>query len=526
MIIAPSSQFKVLKGIPFNENYNDTILFNSQSAQATFMNSKVVKEYDSFTYISDSRVVRVGENISELYDCNYCMYLNPAYGNKWFYAFITSVDYVNNECTALSIEMDYIQSWLFDFEIDKCFVEREHVADDTIGKHTIPENIPFGDLVAQSTERHIMTPIAVLRYAGDSNGSIIHNVYDPLSTVSSMNPADFNSTLDELAETPEKVAMLKMGVTSDQSSFTFTRAVNGFTFNGDTYVPVNKKLYTYPYTSLSVDDFGDNVTNFKWEDFVNAASATFDVRAGYAPYPYSALVPRQYKGMDTASNYMIAKVDFPDCPFIIDNFRAWMSSVGAKQANNMDNMVYQNTVTDITQTVNTLNAGAGTVAAAVGGGGISSIMRGGAVTGALFNNFLSKRSRQSNIDTQAANNAVDMNYAQTHGNSIGGQFGGSNVPWFMGLIGWRFINQGIKPEYARTIDDFFTRFGYKVNTYKVPAMKTRSAFNYVKTVKCLVTGDVPSFVSEAVSRIFDSGITLWHTTNVGMVTTNEIVGEG
>lgn len=75
------------------------------------------------------------------------MYQNENYTNKWFYAFITNMRYVNDNMTEITIETDVFQTWQFNINYKKMFVEREHVNDDTIGLHTVPENVELGDYI-------------------------------------------------------------------------------------------------------------------------------------------------------------------------------------------------------------------------------------------------------------------------------------------------------------------------------------------------------------------------------------------
>jgi len=55
------------------------------------------------------------------YDCNYLCFQNGGFGNKWLYAFISDILYINENCTAITFEIDVMQTWLFDFEIKKSF---------------------------------------------------------------------------------------------------------------------------------------------------------------------------------------------------------------------------------------------------------------------------------------------------------------------------------------------------------------------------------------------------------------------
>lgn len=83
---------------------------------------------------------------------NYCMYQNENYTNKWFYAFITNMQYVNDNMTEITIETDVFQTWQFNINYKKMFVEREHVNDDTIGLHTVPENVELGEYVIDGVD--------------------------------------------------------------------------------------------------------------------------------------------------------------------------------------------------------------------------------------------------------------------------------------------------------------------------------------------------------------------------------------
>ena len=84
------------------------------------------------------------------------MYRNSSYGNKWFYAYITDMKYINDNLTAISIKTDVYQTWCFDLTFKSSFVEREHVSNDTIGNHTVPEGLEHGEYKVQS---HLMDSV-------------------------------------------------------------------------------------------------------------------------------------------------------------------------------------------------------------------------------------------------------------------------------------------------------------------------------------------------------------------------------
>jgi hypothetical protein len=70
-----------------------------------------------------------------------------------------------------------------------------------------------------------------------------------------------------------------------------------------------------------------------------------------------------------------------------------------------------------------------------------------------------------------------------------------------------------KAEYMEMIDDYFTRFGYQVNTTKAITITNRENFDYVQTTDCNLTGDIPQEDIEELEAIFNSGLTRWHNEN-------------
>lgn len=144
MYIAPNSIVKIMKNVPLDNSYNHTVKFASKSAQETYFSSAGVVKY-TFQNVSYQRAeketMRLEVATENLYDCNYLAFQNTSFGNKWFYAFITGWTYINNVTTEIEYEIDVMQTYQFDIEVKQCYVEREHVENDTIGANTIAEPI-------------------------------------------------------------------------------------------------------------------------------------------------------------------------------------------------------------------------------------------------------------------------------------------------------------------------------------------------------------------------------------------------
>ena len=530
MYIQPQSNFKVFRNVPWNNAYKDTRYFRNQSQQQSFFASKQKYTFSDFTYVRQTGAVRVPTNAENLFDCNYCAFQNSGFGNKWFYAFITGLEYINNEVTELVFEIDLLQTWLFDFSLGMCYVEREHVADDTVGLHTVQENLPIGDIVEHMLNEITATPICTLSVIEEGQtGRFLDNIYTPTLYVSG-DAASINQYISAYDDQPEKVASLHMSMGEGTSTISVTAYSQTYSHRGASYTPVNKKLFCYPYNFLTVDDYGGNSEMYHFEDF-NQASIQFKFKGGQgggSGAPYALMIPLNYKGISEAMNYALLKNDFPKCAYTIDNFRAWAASQGQKALNNLENSIQNQAIMNVSGAISSLAGGVGSAASAAMTAKTPAQAQAGIVgsaisaTAGLFNNAVSADIAANNLQTQAENLQIDVEYQKIHGKSIGGSFGSGSATWQYGKIGFQFIQHHIKPEYAKIIDDFFTRFGYKVLENKVPNVTSRTNFNYLKTIECEVHGNIPNYANAGLQKIFNAGVTLWHTDTIGDYSSNPI----
>ena len=158
-----------LLNVPLESDYKNTLYFTSKEEQENYFKSRKVKFIEDSSYQRKDSFIRVPFHYDELSNVNYIMYQNSAYSNKWFYAFITDVKYIDDYRTDIYIETDYLQTWYFDIEVKPSFVEREHVSDDTIGNHTVPENVEMGEYIVNANGRSEI---------GDNAHVVIATTYD------------------------------------------------------------------------------------------------------------------------------------------------------------------------------------------------------------------------------------------------------------------------------------------------------------------------------------------------------------
>ena len=83
---------------------------------------------------------------------------------------------------------------------------------------------------------------------------------------------------------------------------------------------------------------------------------------------------------------------------------------------------------------------------------------------------------------------------------------------------FRFRCMRIKEEYLRIVDNYFSRYGYKINRIKVPNVTGRRNFNYVEIGQSdeMLVGNVPFKFMQELNNTCRKGVTIWHNhANIG-----------
>lgn len=68
----------------------------------------------------------------------------------------------------------------------------------------------------------------------------------------------------------------------------------------------------------------------------------------------------------------------------------------------------------------------------------------------------------------------------------------------------------IDPQAKERIIQYFHRFGYKVNSFKTPNLRSRRNFNFIKTIETTLEGNLNTGIKEQIKTIYQRGITIWH----------------
>ena len=318
--------------VPFDNSYRHTMTFPDRQSQTDFFLS-CMNQYlnnGTYTYVRMNNAIRVGFNAEQLYTYDYVMYQNANYGDKWFYAFITAVNYINENTTELVLELDVMQTWYFDYTLVEGFVEREHVNDDTIGAHLNAEPGMDMEYIYSMFDAHTWNfnncwivllvnaypnwnvsqnavngskPVSGGQYQGQYNACkvLLYKGWDASSLavfkqdMDAFNGAGAAETICDAFTVPasaidanhietmsyvvDNVTVQRVGCwTMTDGSVPLSVGINHtrpLTLNG--YTPRNNKLLCHPYTYLEVGDFTGRCEDYKWEFFDASASNNWTV---------------------------------------------------------------------------------------------------------------------------------------------------------------------------------------------------------------------------------------------------------
>ena len=539
-VIAPQTDVYLLK-VPLEIDNTNQLTFANATAQFNYFNSLPKLPFDNFTYQRKDGVIRIPALIDDIIQYNYVMYRNEGFSNKWFYAYIDKMEYLNDGVTAVSITTDVWQTWQFDLTYKTTFVEREHVNDDTIGLHTVPENLELGEyeivdvknspLYVSSGSDHtndFVPCFCVSKIANDTNSmngenNEIGNVFTSLHFFAVSNFSDAKTVIEiyekrgdvsandivniymiprnlvNFIADPSGIFVLGPPTITCQIYPLFTSLTSDeYTLQApavlaENYVPVNNKLLTHPYSYFYVTNNCGEDIEYKYEDFPletvgQYTRRTMHYKKAYVPSTSvsAKLYFTHYKNWAEGNesklyNYGVNFAKIPVCAWTTDYYTNWLTQNGV------------NVGVDVFAGV------AGGLAGAIGGAATANPMAMVSGVTSLASTIGGTIGKMQQVRTtpwraQGDINTGDLMYAYTR-NSI------------------KFYYMSIRPEYARIIDQYFSAFGYKVNTVKIPNITGRRNWNYVKTIGCYIEADIPQDDLQAIKDMFNNGVTFWHNAN-------------
>jgi len=523
-MITPNTNIRLLK-TPMELNDANTLSFESETTKYNYFNSLPKVELIGATYQRKDEVLRYPTTsdltFEDLIEYNYCMYQNASYGDKWFYAYIEDIKYINDGMTEIKLKTDVFITWQNDITYKQSFIERQHVNNDTIGLHTIPEGLETGEYIEKpltnlesidwsgiigSTKVVLGLSKEPFGFARPTPADVYGGVYSALTYVAFPTLQDCTNYIFRIQSmitedvivtafmVPNKLLNNVEYFTPQGEDFEIG-LIPGYygtinlttlylnkptTLNG--YTPKNNKVFCYPNTYILLSNNTGENNIYKYELFDSntcgfqidgVISVGCSIKAFPLNYNYTETLGRTDRNFINSTN--VAKL--PTCSWKNDAYINWLTANAVE--------VNVGVASGIAGIIG------GAALAATGVGGLAGV---GLLTGGITSIFNSVKS------TYKASLVPETAKGGTNQGDI--VFADANV--------LRPTQYTIRYEYAKMQDDFFTMYGYKVNSLEVINPHKRLYFDYIKTIGCNIIGNIPQKDLEEIRDMFDKGLTIWH----------------
>lgn len=561
--VQPNSVIQLFQGINLDNRYMHTIYFASESAQNTWFTGKVYKTYQGQSYTRYTRnQIKLKEDVTNVLGCTYMRFKNDRSVDKWFYAFITSVEYINENTALISYEIDVMQTWFIQAgSVRPCMVLREHVNSDTFGtnleEEPIGSDVYDNDAIAISgTSNHtgffdqysvvVSTSEKPTSAESYNNGMYCGTRLVPQIVTNQQTADQVTSFIDQslgnwdrqsrsydivdLYTFPSHFTSANANDNREQVSVTHSSALDGYT-------PKNKKLYGYPYSFLFVTTMDGDSAQYRWEYFDGdtvGGTVRFDVVGNPLGGGTVICYPRAYNGIEDNYDAKLVMSNFPKNSANIDAYQAWVASGQATQWLNEANLRsvkgQSATVKFLTgyieSSVNNLaNIAGGATTVAKGMTNENEIKGVGQITNGInsiasgMTGQISKYANYMDYVTSEAEAWNKVAYEFSDANYVPNTVIGKNTPCIAvseKALDFYFFHCHVRADELKRLDDFLSCYGYSINKVKAPNLTGRTYWNFVQTHGAVIAGNMPASSKEAIAKIFDGGITFWHNgDNVG-----------
>lgn len=525
---------KILKGAPCDDTYSDVIKFGSAGAQAAYFSGLAKYTFSNCSYqrVNSSvasprspltcRIPTVADNV---YDCNYIMFQNKAFGSKWFYAFIRRMNYISPDCTEIEYEIDSYQTYQFDYTVKPSFVEREHWNHDELNASLAPDFAPSNDAVVIGSQiiKHPLSYIDVVSTTLEDGETPTGWIYNNLvsgcyikefpanaSGIAQLNSylAEFSNKgkLQNIVGLYQNIVQFDKAVETQEITLDQCLIAKGVSLGG--YIPKNNKLYQAPYCYWqwgTTDGSINKILKPQAKKTLDAEGKMSQLKVkikmiGGLPALYVCSVADFGLGEADSDYYYTIVAPPPPTP-------SWV-------LNNPANVAHQTLLTTIVGTLSSMTTSycktiSSTVESYMGvlsgvpGKGLSEAASGfnSAAQGLIFTPVGSLVNYYANIQSTPLTvlNGISSPELCVAENKYGFQFALMAIP----------ANE------LKTIDQYFDMFGYATNLLKIPNETGRDNWNYVKTSGVVINGSMPVQDMATIKAMYNRGVRFWHTTDVG-----------
>lgn len=532
-----------LMNVPFDDTYDNVIDFATANAQRTYFDSIVEQEFEDVTIVRELRTVRVNGNYNLMQDYNYCMYVNDIDDvDRIYYAFIRSARWAGIDCVEFELELDYYQTYMFSHTLGESFIERALV--DRYTKlsdgSTIPnrsnllelEQINLGDFykvteykkiqylkqnASESRTLYFMWVISTDNIGGfsevgaPSQFSVLclpftSPVKQDLYFTNNNKPlADITEFYNKYAQQPATVSIfITRNLPVEGLNITgniITDTGIGFLYDGDTKALTINLDYTSDM--IAIDDF--NIT------FTDS-----EVKLDCYPYTYYVLTINRGNEISIfpqyISNLKIFNVINVYYALSVGGIQKEGAAIDNYLADKKQYMSINNAISEcplITDAyINFLRNQKASFTAGLASGVVGNVL--GAVGAGVSKNPVGVVSGIAGTATtigQAVGNIIDIKNTPDKVSKVGNDYIFDIITHTSGITIYKYeVPKEVKDRLRR----YFQAYGYAINELRKPNTKSRTTWDYIKTIGAQVGGNITEEVKSKLRNIYDHGVRIWH----------------
>lgn len=528
-MFTPTTNLRLLS-TPLESDYRNTLWFPNVATQTAYFTGKTVKTYASFNYIKKDNTIVVPDEVDSLYNCNYIMYQNSNFGQRWFYAFINRVEWASNGSTRLYVSTDVIQTWFFDITYYQSYVDRCHSDTDIAGDNIVPEDFSgvnsagYYQVGTQDLTPNTLTIFSTVDSHGDPlecqkiNGIVSGS--GELATIDvTAGAATVNTWLNTMVRQglANAVSRVQQYPTNHSTNITFAKHPSSLVCPASgvnqSYTPTNKKLLSGAFLDAYVTFYGQEM-NFNPE-FINGSEINVSISTDITTGTVGAVV-NNYGNANITTMSMVATI--PESTWAYNQYK------NDYNLHSGSNAMYQRRAS--------LNRGASTINSVIGVAGsladltgavVDMVTPGGFIKD-VFNPTSTGISRMASAAQGTVSSAANA-YAYLGGideisQDLAAIAESYNAPPTGGIASSNIflatnktaMSYGYKVpplDIVKRCDKYLSVYGYKQSVYRTINLHARANWTYIKTIGLNAAGNFPDDDMRVVKKIFDNGIFFW-----------------
>lgn len=562
----PQSELYLLTNVELDPDYNYTLDFENATTQQNYFMSKVDSVFginEGYSFIRENQTLKVYAKVEDLKGVNYLMFKN---NQKWFYAFVERKEYVAESVTRLSFKIDVMQTFMFDYEMQESFIDREHQdrfsADGKPIYNLQEENLNIGTEYNQKAKQTFKQSKDTNYYLIIAKDNIFSQVMndsgnwvEASANLSGTKINSYRTGLFVYIATTGGFSAFQCNATKvtdnlDPSIWNIIENPNVLCVKLIKYLPKitrfevrdgGQTLYTGTWERVAIVKnttrlqpkafYLKNVTLNEWETL----SFTKDNPVAHTNINEAPQIEAETKLFTAPYNLFRLQYDNEFVELKRENFSSDNIDVNLYQSvspngrkmvipqnyNNAENDIFDgkplisshdmNLRTDAWEQYVLNNKASINGGLAVSGGQTLASMGLGLLTGGL--GFAVAGAQALSFGGQVANEMLKRQDIKNQPDEVRVSADDTFLKLTIGEFYFNLINYEIKPQFKQAIFKYFTHFGYKCNDFKKPNLKSRYYFNYIKTIGVNIKTNIDSEYKNELMRIFNQGVTIWHYRN-------------